>query len=67
MKKKFMTTEELAERWSMSPGTLKNWRSLGKGPSFIKHGKSKQGKDLVRYLVSDIEDYENKIRQNVSA
>ena len=67
MTKKFLTTEELAERWSMSAGTLKNWRSIGKGPSFIKHGKSKQGKDLVRYLISDIMKYENKIRHNVPA
>lgn len=63
--KKLLTTEQLADRWSMSAGTLKNWRSLGKGPAFIKHGKSKQGKELVRYDIKDVVKYETKMRRSV--
>ena len=29
----FLNQNELAERWGMSPRTLENWRSHGKGPS----------------------------------
>lgn len=35
-----LTTKELAERWSMSPGTLDNWRTQTppRGPSSVKKG-----------------------------
>jgi len=31
-------TNKLAERWSMKPKTLHNWRCLGIGPPYIKVG-----------------------------
>lgn len=31
-----LTTEELAERWKVSIGHLRNLRSLGGGPPFIR-------------------------------
>lgn len=39
---KFLTTKEVADRYrgAISIGTLKNWRSLRIGPSFVKLGKS---------------------------
>ena len=33
-----LTEKELADRWHMNNKTLCNWRSQGKGPSFIKIG-----------------------------
>lgn len=60
MKKKYLTTEELAERWMMSAGTLKNWRCQRKGPRYIKHGRARNGKAIVRYLESDVAAYEKR-------
>lgn len=60
MKNKYLTTEELAERWAMSIGTLKNWRCLRKGPRYIKHGKARNGKAIVRYLEADVLAYEKR-------
>lgn len=51
-----LRTEELAERWNINPGTLRNWRMQGKGPKYLKFGKN----GLVLYRVSDIIEYEKK-------
>jgi len=51
-----MTTEQLARRWEVSPGTLVNWRSQGKGPCYIRLGTG--GKASIRYRLRDIEEYE---------
>jgi hypothetical protein len=56
--KKFISTEELASRWGMSTGTLKNWRSLKRGPKYLKHGKSKKGRAIVSYSLEEIKKYE---------
>ena len=58
---KFLTAEELAERWHMNPGTLANWRIAGKGPKYLKLGNGQAHK--VLYRLSDIIDYENKRMQ----
>lgn len=47
-----LTSEELAARWRMHPGSLSNWRQQGKGPKFLKIGSR------VFYRVSDVEAYE---------
>lgn len=47
-----LSTDELAARWGMSPGTLANWRIEGKGPRFIKLGRK------VLYRLGEIESYE---------
>lgn len=44
----FLSTNQLAERLGLSPGTLANWRSLGKGPRWVKVGRS------VRYRSADV-------------
>lgn len=50
----FLDQKELAKRWLRSHRTLENWRTKGKGPTYIKIG----GK--VLYRLSDIEEIENK-------
>jgi predicted DNA-binding transcriptional regulator AlpA len=35
---KFLTQNELAEMWGVSPNTLRKWRWEGKGPRFVKLG-----------------------------
>lgn len=39
---KFLTPEEVAERYrgGISVGTLRNWRAMRLGPSFVKVGKA---------------------------
>jgi hypothetical protein len=55
---KLLTTEELAQRWSMDSGSIENWRNAGKGPIFIKVGIG--GAAPVRYRLCDIETWEKK-------
>lgn len=52
-----LTPEELCTRWknSVTPRTLSNWRSTGKGPKATKVGKE------IWYSLDEIEKYENKI------
>jgi hypothetical protein len=47
-----LTADELATRWRMSPGSLQNWRTQGKGPKWIKFGKR------VLYPLAVVEKYE---------
>ena len=49
---KYLTPDELAKRWGLSIYTLLSWRKKGKGPKFIKLGKS------VRYEKAEIEKIE---------
>lgn len=56
--KYIFTTKELADRWSLKPQTIANWRAKGTGPEFIKLGHS------VRYHIEEIEKHE-KISQKV--
>lgn len=44
----YLSDVEAAEFISTSPQTLRNWRSAGKGPSYIKIGR------LVRYRLDDL-------------
>lgn len=55
-----LTTTQLAQRWSMHPGTLKNWRCSHpkKGPVFTRIGQRK-----IIYLLKDIEAFEIKNRE----
>jgi len=47
-----LTTPQLAKRWHMSEGHLRNLRAAGVGPSFIKLGSR------VLYPLTAIEAYE---------
>lgn len=44
-----LTTKQAAQATGFSEKTLRNWRSLGKGPRFIRWGNT------VRYRMRDIE------------
>lgn len=48
-----MTTQELADRWRLDPGSLANLRTRGEGPPFIKLDNGS-----VRYRVRDVLDAE---------
>jgi hypothetical protein len=41
----------VAEQLKVKPGTLRKWRFLGRGPEFLRVGRS------VRYRVEDIESW----------
>lgn len=47
-----MTTQQLAKKWNMSPGSLANWRCYGRGPKFVKLGRK------IVYKQKDIEKFE---------
>lgn len=48
-----LTTEELAARWRVSSGHLRNMRSLGGGPAFVR--VAKRG---IRYRLAVVEAWE---------
>jgi len=57
---KYITPKQLAKRWSISPNTLRNWRLSGKGPKYVRFGKS--SKNSVRYPISEVEKYEGSLQ-----
>ena len=47
-----LNQEQLARRWAVSPRTLERWRSIGRGPAFLRLvGR-------VAYRLEDIEAFE---------
>lgn len=50
---KLLTTQDVAELLGVKPGTVENWRYLGKGPSAIKVGGA------VRYRSESIQEWIN--------
>jgi len=55
---KFLTPDEVAERYrgGLSVGTLRNWRAMRIGPSFVKVGKA------VLYPVEELDAWDEKNR-----
>ena len=57
---KFLTPEEVTDRYrgGISVGTLRNWRAMRLGPSFVKIGKA------VLYPLDELDawDEKNKVR-----
>lgn len=49
----YMTTREAADFLGFTAGTLRVWRSQGKGPSYYKVGST------VRYEMDDLEAWKN--------
>lgn len=41
----------VSRRFDISEATLRRWRSIGQGPTFLRVGRQ------VRYRVSDVEDW----------
>jgi hypothetical protein len=56
-----LTPEEAAEFIGSTPGTLSTWRCTGKGPVYVKSGRS------VRYLRVDLEAYQQQNRVDPTA
>lgn len=52
------TIPEAAEYLGLRPGTLEIWRWSGKGPAYLKLGRS------VRYRLSDLEAFVEKSLHN---
>jgi len=52
----FLTPEEVSKRYrgSVSVGTLRNWRAMKIGPSFVKIGKA------VLYRTDQLEAWDNR-------
>lgn len=40
-----------AHRLDLAPQSLRNWRFQGRGPAYVKAGRS------VRYLISDLDNF----------
>ena len=49
---KHLTSRQLADRWGIKEGTLRNWRYIGEGPAFMKVGRS------IRYRMANVLYYE---------
>lgn len=49
----YLTTAELAARWNLTEGHLRNRRVAGRAPPYFKD------KRIVRYCLEDIEAYED--------
>jgi len=58
IKQTALLTQQLADRWGISPQTLENWRSQGKGPKYVKLGAGRSSP--IVYRLSDVEKYERK-------
>lgn len=62
---KYLTPEEVAERYrgEISLGTLRNWRAMRSGPSYVKIGKA------VLYPVEDLDAWDelNRVHCHASA
>ena len=50
----FLTTQEVANRWRMSPRSLEGWRDKGIGPTYHVIGSR------VRYHIDDIIEFESR-------
>lgn len=48
---RYINDVEAAMMLSASPQTLRNWRSMGRGPAYCKRGR------MVRYRVQDLFDF----------
>jgi hypothetical protein len=63
MSNKFLTPEEVSERYrgGVSVGTLRNWRAMKIGPSFVKIGKA------VLYPIDELEAWDERNRVSCRA
>ena len=52
----FLESKELAARWKVTPESLSNLRSRGKGPAFVRPGGAIRGTAI--YAITDVEEYE---------
>lgn len=52
MQEEFLSEQDLAARLAMSSKTLTKWRTIRRGPPFVKQGKT------MRYAMSDALEFE---------
>ena len=66
--KQFYTTNELAERWNISPKTLNYWREKGTGIRYSVLGVTREGngRRCIRYHIEDILNYEKEASVEVA-
>lgn len=55
----YLTQDEVASRWRISPRTLERWRWQKTGPAFTKIGAR------ACYALADIEAYERRRRADI--
>ncbi len=51
-----LTEQQLAKRWDLAVGTIRNWRRQGKGPKPVRLGPGPKAR--VIYKLKDIEQFE---------
>jgi hypothetical protein len=56
----YLTNEDLAERYKVGLGTIREWRAKGTGPRVTKLGQ------LVRYHVEDVLAWERTHREVIA-
>ncbi len=61
MSDRYLVTEEVAERFRTSPGTVRYWRHIGYGPQGIKVGRR------VLYAEADVLQFEQGLRTGTPA
>jgi len=64
-----LTPEQLSARTGIAVGTLSNWRTQRNagediGPRFVKLAKGR--KAPVRYLIADVEEWEQRLRSEAA-
>ncbi len=57
----YLITEELAERFRTSPGTVRYWRHVGKGPKSFRAGRR------VLYRESDVRAWAEALHADTTA
>ncbi len=62
---RWLTAEELAERFKVSLSTIRDWRVQGYGPPGVRFGRGKGGS--VRYRLSEVERFERETEQTQAA
>ncbi len=61
MSDRYLVTEEVAERFRTSPGTVRYWRHIGYGPKSVKVGRR------VLYAEADVLQFERELRTGTPA
>ena len=56
---RLLTTADVAEQLGVSPRVVKDWRSAGRGPVFVKVAHN-----VIRYTQSDVDAYVKALRQS---
>ncbi len=58
---RYLITEEIAERFRTSPGTVRYWRHVGKGPKSFRAGRR------VLYRASDVDAWAASLHARTAA